>query len=204
MMRMLNILNLIGVLILAALCTGEWVINRRLNLANIDLAKSGLQLQQQLAEKDTSIKGNVADLDDFRARLQLTLDTANAAQAQVRSLTAERDKTVTQRDQLQSSVEALQAGLEKWKAAVGQRDDALKEAAQTAQKLATVRNDAIAKFNDLAAKFNAEVAQLKQANDTIEKLTSERNDTIVKFNDLATRYNDLVKQAGAATKPSGG
>ena len=204
MIRVLNIINFVGVLILAALCTGEWIINRRLNLANIDLEKTRLLQRQQLGEKDQAIKGNIADLDDFRTRLQQTLDTANAAQAQVKSLTVERDKTVVQRDQLQSSVDALQSGLEKWKAAVAQRDDALKEAAQAAQKLATDRNDAITKYNDLAAKFNEEVAQLKQANDTIEKLTTDRNETIVKFNDLATRYNDLVKQGGAATQPLGG
>lgn len=204
MMRVLNMLNLLGVLVLAALCTGEWVINRGLNLAKIELEKTRLVQQQQLAEKEQAIKGNIGDLDDFRARLQQTLDTANAAQAQVKSLTTERDKMVAQRDQLQSSVDALQAGLERWKAAVAQRDAALKEAAQTAEKLATDRNDAITKYNDLAVKFNDEVAQLKDANATIEKLTSERNDTIAKFNDLATRYNDLVKQAGAGTQPSGG
>ncbi len=146
MIRTLSIINLAGILILAGLCAAQWVTNRQLNLSAIDLEKTRQNQAQQLADKDQAIKGDIADLDDFRARLEQALNAASAADAQVKSVTADRDQIAAQRDQLQTTVDALQAGLEKWKQAVAQRDDALQQAAQTAEKLAAERNDAIAEI----------------------------------------------------------
>jgi len=200
--RLLPTLNLLGVLLLAALCVFQWQANRRLNLQAIALEKNRFALAQQLDERDAAIKGQIADLDDFRGRLEKSAADLRQTQDHLSAATVERDQLTARCAELQAAGEALKASLDKWTAAVAARDEALKQDEAQLQTLAAERNDAIQKFNGLATRFNAEVEELKQANQTIEKLTAERNDLVLKFNDLAARFNALAATPPAtATRP---
>lgn len=156
MSRVLQILNLLGVLALAGLCAQQWQVNRRLNLHAIDLEKTRLQQIAEIDEKNRTIKGYAADLDDFRQRLTLSEAALKESEEQFHRVADERDKLVAERDQLKGA-------LDKFKAALAERDAALSKASQQIQQLSADRNDAVKKFNDLAAKYNAIVAEVDKA-----------------------------------------
>ena len=141
MNRSLQFLNFAGILALTVLCCFQWRTNRQLNLRAIDLEKTRLVQSAKIVEQDKTIKGYVADLDDFRKRLELAESALKEVEDKLSVITTERDQ--------------LKAALDKWIAAVAQRDEQL-------QKLATERNDAVAKFNDLANKNNAAVKELNK------------------------------------------
>src|SRR5689334_3303526 len=143
MNRALQILNLLGVLALAGLCCVQWQANRQANLRAIELERTRLELSAKIEEQDKTIKGYVADLDDFRQRLTLSEAALKESQEKFAALAAERDKLIAERDQLKTA-------LDKWTAALAERDAALKRADQQIQKLTGERNDAVSKFNDLA------------------------------------------------------
>jgi chromosome segregation ATPase len=156
MSRVIQALNLIGILILAGLCWVQWQTNRQVNLEAKQLDKIRLQQVAKIAEQDQAIKGYAADLEDFRQRLTLSEASLKESEEKFRQLSAERDKLLAERDQLKLS-------LDKFTAALAERDAALKKSAEQIQKLSEDRNEAVTKFNDLAEKYNALVKDLEKS-----------------------------------------
>jgi uncharacterized coiled-coil DUF342 family protein len=156
MSRFMQWFNFAGIFALTVLCAFQWRTNLRLNLHVIDLGNTRLQQLAKIAEQDKTIKGEAADLDDFRERLTLSETALKEAEEKFNALANERDKLVAERDQ-------LKANLDQWMAAVAARDAALKQANEQVKTLADARNDAVAKFNDLADKYNALVKEVEKA-----------------------------------------
>lgn len=154
MNRALQVLNLLGVLALVALCSAQWRSNRRLNLEVNDLERIRLDQVSKLAERDTTIKGYVADLDDFRTRLTLAESQLKELDENLSAITRERNQMATEIETLAAQRDQLKASIAKWQAAVAERDAALKQSGEQIQNLMADRNDAVAKFNELAAKYN--------------------------------------------------
>jgi chromosome segregation ATPase len=119
---------------LAVLCAAQWRIDSQLHSQITDLEAIRIQQIEKITEQEKTIRGQSADLDDFRNRLMLCESQLN---------------------QSQEMVGHLKAALDKWIAAVDARDKAIKQAGVLLQKLADERNDAVMKFNDLASKYNA-------------------------------------------------
>ncbi|MGA2443708.1 MAG: hypothetical protein ABSH08_22365 [Tepidisphaeraceae bacterium] len=139
MNRLLSIFNCLGVGVLAVLCAIQWQANSRLenNLEQLD--KTRIEQSTKIAQQESTLKDDAADLEDLRQRLSMS--------------ESELEKAVADGTQ-------LKATLAKWMAAVKERDAAIKQAGERIQKLAGERNRAIQKFNDLADKYNSLVKQM--------------------------------------------
>jgi chromosome segregation ATPase len=155
MTRLLTFLNFLGVLALAALSVQQWQVNRALNLKAADLEQIRLDQTAQIAAQDKTIKGYVADLDDFRQRL----DVSEAALQKSRDVVAQRNiqinQLTAQRERLLAEMDDLKKSLATWQAAVAQRDASLKQDDAQITKLSADRDDAVIKFNDLAKKYKS-------------------------------------------------
>jgi septal ring factor EnvC (AmiA/AmiB activator) len=143
MNRVLQWINLLGVLALAGLCAVQWSVNRRLNLTTQALERTRIEHEAKIAEQAKTIRNQAADLDEFRTRVRLSEDALADAEKKLQAMQSERDQ--------------LAASLEQWKAAVTQRDIVIKQAAAEIQKALDERDAAVKQFNDLATKYNAMV-----------------------------------------------
>ena len=132
MNRFLSIFNCLGVGVLAVLCAVQWQANSRLENNVEQLDKTRIEQSAKIAQQESTLKDDAADLEDLRQRLSMSESELKTA--------------VTQAGQLNTA-------LDKWKAA-------LKQAGEQIQKLAGERNQAIQKFNDLADKYNSLVKQM--------------------------------------------
>jgi len=141
MNRVLQWINLLGVLALAGLCAVQWSVNRRLNLTTQSLERTRIEQEAKIAEQANTIRDQAADLDEFRNRVRLSEDALADVEKKLRTLQRERDQ--------------LAASLDQWKAAVAQRDVVIKQAAAEIQTAVAERNAAVKQFNDLATKYNA-------------------------------------------------
>ena len=170
MNRTLQFVNLFGVVILAAVCGAQWTINRKVNLEANRLEKVRIEQQQQLEERDKAIKGQLADLDTFRERIQslsksMKESETKAAQFESKFTQAEADR------------EQLKENIRKWTEAVQQRDQELTKARDQIQTLATNRNGAVERFNELAEKYNAVVKDLNKRSDEFNSLVEKIQQT---------------------------
>jgi septal ring factor EnvC (AmiA/AmiB activator) len=134
MNRLIEYLNLSGIVALSVLCATQWQTNSRLNHNMERLERARIEQAAKITEQDTSLKQTTVDLDDSRERLSIAESALKDAKATLAATTIEQDQ--------------LKANLQKWTAAIAARDDAIR-------KLSSERNDAIQKFNDLANKYNA-------------------------------------------------
>lgn len=157
----LHHVNLIGVLIVTAICVGQWGRNRDLNLEVNRLEQTRREQSSKIAEQEKTMRGVNADLSQFKE--QFSRSEAELKDARQRLRTAERDvlQLNTQRDQLRTSVT-------NWAEAVTLRDERLKDAAEQTRRLAEELNASIRKFNELATKHNALV---KDVNDLRARLS---------------------------------
>ena len=163
MMRVVQWLNLLGVLALVVLCSQQWQVNRRLNLDNISLESLRIQQQTEIAEQSARIKADAADLDELRSKVMIDEAAIREAMLKITQLEQSLLVSETSRKQLAAERDALKSALAKWQTAVAQRDAALKDADQRLVKLLDDRNAAVLKFNDLATKYNDLVKQLDAA-----------------------------------------
>jgi septal ring factor EnvC (AmiA/AmiB activator) len=134
MNRLIEYLNLFGIIALAVLCAAQWQTNGQLNHDVERLDQMRIEQTAKIAEQDATLKQTSSDLDDSRQRLSISESALKDAEVKLAVAAAERDQ--------------LKANLAKWTAALAARDDAIR-------KLSAERNDAIQKFNDLANKYNA-------------------------------------------------
>src|ERR1700743_1766956 len=136
MNRQLQLLNLLGVLALAALCVAQWQRARGLDLQTIQLEKPRQAQQQKISEQEETARGLSADLADFKERFKTEHDDLEDTKRKLRAtpsatLTAERDE--------------LRESVTNWVAAVAQRDALVKEANGRIEELSTQLNASIQK-----------------------------------------------------------
>lgn len=159
--------NLLGVLALGCLCIIQWRVNRELNLETQRLDQLRLDQQAQLEERDRSIQGYRADLDQFREQVTQTRRRLNETEANLVAARRELERLGQERDQLRTSIT-------NWAAAVAARDEQLETAASQLRQLGADRNEAVSRFNELAEQHDAVVAEL--------------NHRTQQFNELAERF----------------
>jgi len=176
MNRSLQYANLLGVAALAVLCVMQWNANRRVNLEAGALEKTRIEQAAQIEQQEKNIKGQAADLDNFREQLALGSAALKEADAKLAKAGREIGHLEAEREQLKASVT-------NWAAAVTLRDERLKEAGERLQQLATDRNEAVVKFNGLAAKHSETVTAL--------------NERIKQFNELVVRFQEKDKDKEA-------
>ena len=155
MNRGLQLINLLGVLLLAALCVVQWQVNRRTNLRAIELDRIGQDQRTKISEQEKTIKGQTADLDSFREQLTRTHTTLKETETRLATVEGEVRQLTNEREQLKASIT-------NWVAAVTARDEQLKTANVELQKLGNERNEVVGKFNELAAKYNSVVKDLNE------------------------------------------
>ena len=132
MNRFFSIFNCLGVGVLAVLCAVQWQANSRLENNVEQLDKTRIEQSAKIAQQESTLKDDAADLEDLRQRLSMS-------ESELQNSVVEEGR--------------LKTALDKWKAA-------LKQAGEQIQKLAGERNEAIQKFNDLADKYNGLVKQM--------------------------------------------
>jgi DNA recombination protein RmuC len=168
--KLLQWINLFGVLALAALCVVQWQRDRKLNLQFNALEKVRQSQEQKIAEQERTARGLTDDLAQLKTQFQSTHTELTEARTTLGKLDRENVQLQSERDQLKASVT-------NWSQAVKKRDARLREANDQLRDLSTRLNDSIVKFNELATNYNASVKR---------------------FNDLATNYNDVVTQLNEA------
>jgi chromosome segregation ATPase len=173
MNRSLQIINCIGVLVLAGLCVFQWRVNRQLNLEINALEKTRFEHVAKLEDQENALKASTGDLESFRQ--YLTRANLALKETETRLTTAERNmaQVASERDQLKVSVT-------NWAAAVTARDGQLKKMDDQLRALADDRNGAVVKFNELAEKYNGVVKDL--------------NDRTRQFNELAEKFKSAAKE----------
>ena len=169
-MKRLSWINLVGVLLIAALCALQWQANRRMNLEVNRLEKERLAQQEKISEQEKAANGLNADLARFKEQFKEAHSDANEARHSLRKLESENAQLLRERDQLRISVT-------NWATAVSARDESLKEMHGRLRDTAARLNESILKFNELASNHNA---------------------SIKRFNELATNYNSVVTQLNEA------
>jgi chromosome segregation ATPase len=154
-MKGLQYVNLLGVLILSALCIVQWRRDRHLNLETNRLEKIRLQNTTTLFNQEQSIKGLNADLLQLKEQMgKIQTDLAETRQ-KLRTTENESRQLTAERDQLKSSIT-------NWVHAVAARDERLKEANNEIRQLGEELNFSITKFNELATNYNATVKELNE------------------------------------------
>jgi methyl-accepting chemotaxis protein len=164
--------NLLGVLVLGCLGVIQWRVNRDLNLETQRLEQLHLDQQAQLEERDRSIRGYRADLDQFRDQLTRTRQRLKETDASLAAARHELAQLARERDQLRIAVT-------NWADAVAARDARLEEAAGQLEQLAADRNEAVRRHNELAEILNETIGQL--------------NDRTRQFNELIERHQNQSK-----------
>ena len=169
-MKLLQWINLFGVIALGALCIVQWQRDRQLNLQFNAVEKVRQSQEQKLAEQEKTARGLNDDLAQLKAQFQSTHTELTEARASLGKVDREHAQLLNERDQLKVSVT-------NWSQAVKERDMRLREASDQLRDVSARLNDSVMKFNELATNYNASVKR---------------------FNDLATNYNDVVTQLNEA------
>lgn len=155
MSRRLQLINLLGVLALAALCVFQWQRDRRLQLELTANEKTRQSQARQLAEHARTIAGLTHDLSRFKADYAAARTEATDLQETVRGMERERSRLARDCEQLKQSVT-------NWSAAVAARDERLNEANVRLREVEAQLNETVATFNTLATNHNAVVEEFNR------------------------------------------
>jgi chromosome segregation ATPase len=154
MNRRLQLLNLIGVLVLAVLCAAQWRRDRQLNLDVSRLEKTRLAQEEQIAAQEKAHAALNADLALFKEQLTLAKAEGEESRRQLRQSEAANRRLTAERDQIRENLTV-------WTNAVAQRDARIAEANDRIRDLGGRLNTSIEKFNELATNYAAVVKALK-------------------------------------------
>lgn len=166
-------LNLVGVLGLGVLCVAQWRMDRRLNAELERLEAVRAEQAQQLAGRDKTINGHVADLASLREHITRLTGELKEIEGRSRGTERELGQVTSEREQLREAVK-------RWSLAVDARDEQMRAANLQIQELANRLNDTVLKFNELATNYNASVGLL--------------NERTAAYNELVNKFNELAKQ----------
>lgn len=156
MNRVLQYVNLGGVLALAVLCAVQWRQNRTLNLSLNAQEKTRQAQEQKLAEQEKSVRGLNDDLARFKEQVPRIHEELNATKDKFRAAEQLGEKVTAERDQLQAS-------LTNWMLAVADRDARIKEANERITEVVGHLNTSVEKFNTLVTNYNNVVKELNEA-----------------------------------------
>ena len=155
MNRLLEKINLAGVIALAGLCVFQWRVNRDVNTEVIRLQKAQQEQSAKIAEQEKTIGGQTADLETFRTHLT----TAKSGEKELRGKLAESERA---NSQLGVEADQLKNSLTNWVAAVNERDKQLQLATEQLKGVVEARDEAIEKYNALAKTHNQLVAEVNR------------------------------------------
>lgn len=159
----LQIVNFVGVLLVAGLCVFQWNDNGQLHRNLDELDRTRQEQVAKIADQEKTINANNADLDDLRAKLAKAEAATKDIQGKLDTETARNKQLAAEHDRLVAEQGEFKTAIERWQAAIAQRDETIKQADQTIQKLSAERNDDINKYNDLMNKYNGVVKDLNAA-----------------------------------------
>jgi uncharacterized phage infection (PIP) family protein YhgE len=163
MNRRLQILNLLGVAVLAVVCVLQWKRDRALNLELNRNEKARLEQQTKLAEQEKHLRGVNDDLALFKEQLAHAQSEASESRKELRTLQHTNEF-------LTLAYEKSQESVTNWANAVTARDKLIAEANENirtlndrTRTLSGQLNASIQKFNELATNYNAVVEELNSA-----------------------------------------
>ena len=166
MNRTLHIVNLVGVIALAAICVFQWRRDRALNLELNRSEKARLEQTEKLAEKEKDLTGVRDDLATFKEQFARVQAEAGDVKKELRALHQTNDFLATAYTFSQETIAT-------WTNAVSERDKLISEANaniqtlnERAQDLGARLNDSIRKYNELASNYNAVVETLNNLRKT--------------------------------------
>ena len=155
MNRSLQVVNFLGVIVLAALCGFQWQRDRKVNLALRESEKTRQAHEQKLDEQAKNLRGLNEDLTEFKQQVERQSGEAKEFQKKLQEFERENVQLTTERDQLGGSVM-------NWSNAVTLRDVRLTEANERIRSLAEDMNNLVQKYNTLATNYNKVVDDLNQ------------------------------------------
>src|SRR5271154_2025042 len=94
MSRLLQYVNFVGVVALAVLCFVQWKENSQVNKEAVDLEIKSQEQAGKIADQDKMLKGNAADLDDFRQRLSKSESALKDSELKLAAAIAEKNQLV--------------------------------------------------------------------------------------------------------------
>ena len=96
--KLIAYFNLVGVLLMAALCAAQWETNRRLNLRVVELDHEREVQARKIEDQEKDLTGTRADLAELHSHLTDTIAARDAAVEKVKATTAERYAARSERD----------------------------------------------------------------------------------------------------------
>lgn len=156
MNRALQYANLLGVVVLAAVCVAQWQAQRRLRLQLNEAEKTTLQQRAKLEEQTKALKSQGEDLEELRKQVSKRSTELRETSEQLIAAESQRLQLGRERDQLQTIVG-------EWKQAVRLRDERIEEANTRIGEMARRANEAVEKYNGLAKDYNQMVEKLNAA-----------------------------------------
>ncbi len=183
--------NLIGVLLLTALCVLQWRAQYHLQGRYASLEKQHDTLQRAKEEGERMLTEAKGDLEQFRAQVMQSHQARKEAE---KSMTAVRSELLD----LSAERDRLHAVLITWKEAVTARDQRLEQLQRTLDESVKARNDVVEKFNLLARSQNQAVERLNAA---LAELARLRTNSVGKANPKAPVSSPAPPAQPRATNP---
>ncbi len=160
MNRRLQLVNLIGVTVLALICVLQWQRDRALNLELNRREKARIELQSKLTAQEKNLRSVTDDLAMFKEQhTRATRENSDVAR-RLQELERKNQRLTGVRDQLQASVT-------NWSTAVAARDKLIAEANDNirtlndrTRTLAEQLNASVQKFNELATNYEVVVKRM--------------------------------------------
>ena len=164
MSKLLQTVNFILALALAAICLVQWRRERTYHLEIVNLDKTRQEQVIKIEQDERQIHGYREDLADFKKPVEKMQASLEEQEGVITSNRAQIARLDLENAQLKNAVDA-------WKKGVADRDDAIKKQNESIRKVAAERDDMVKKFNDLAKQQN-EVVQ--KYNDLVKEVYAER------------------------------
>jgi chromosome segregation ATPase len=181
MQRSLNLINLVLLLGLGALCLVQWhkedIYGKRLT----ELQHTADAQGDKLAEQNDTIKRATEDLEDFKGQVAAQKTRTDEQVEEIRGLKARAFSFEQDKEKAERQSGAWQQAIEEYKKAVANRDDNIRILLEQRDTLHKASEDAALKVNQTIVAYN--------------DLRAKYDDVVTRFNDLAAVYNSEHKAA---------
>lgn len=165
-LRLLQHLNLAGVLALAVLCGFQWQANRRSELHGIRMDAVRMELASRVGDLQRLLTNSVSDVEVFRNQI-------TGSNTEIRELKQQLETSERRKDHLELESVQLRSSLSNWMAAVAIRDERIRDSTDRLNRLASGQREAVAKINELVGQYN-DVTRLLNERTQMLKETTER------------------------------
>lgn len=160
MNRRLQLVNLIGVAVLALVCVLQWQRDRALNLELNRCEKARIELQSKLVEQEKNLRGATGDLAMFKEQHTRATRENSDVTRRLQELERENQLLTSARDQLQTSVTNWSAAVAARDKLIAQANDNIRTLNYRTRTLAEQLNASVQKFNELATNYAAVVKRM--------------------------------------------